>query len=158
MKKLIFFTLLLAGCVYALLQWQPGIYFGEKSVFDNFTLHTSEPLQGDPAKTMAIAKNKIAASEFFTPEAAFDVYVAAGPGDYAFFTPFCKDHYACVNPFNGHIVIVPPDLAKNQVTGAPEGEARDFSAVLAGAAARDLVRRSMRPLAYLVLSDWLLRG
>ena len=158
MKKLVFFTLLLAGCVFLLLQWRPGMYFGESAVFDNFNLHSSEPLQGNAARPLTFAREKLAASEFFTPGVNFDVYMAAGPREYAFFTPFCHDEYACVNPLTGHIVIAPVDLDKDSSLGVPEGEPRHFSALLAGAAARDLVRRRLRPLSYLVMSEWLLRG
>lgn len=158
MKKLLFFVVFLAGCGYLVLQSHPGLYYGETAAFDNFTLHSSVPLSGDVSRPLAMARERLTTSEFFTPAVGFDVYVAAGPRDYAFFTPLCRDHYACVNPLNGRIMIAPPDLEKNRSLGAPEGEPRDFSAVLAGAAARELVRHKLRPLAYLVLSEWLLRG
>ena len=158
MKKLIFIALLLAAGAYALLQWKPGLYYGESAAFDNFTLHSSEPLQGDAARLIVLAKERLATSEFNDPAQNFDVYLATAARDYAFFTPFCKDPNVCVNALNGHIFIGPADLNKDIILADSINETRRFSAVLAGAAARDLIRRRMRPLSYILLSEWLLRG
>lgn len=158
MRKPLFIVLLLSACAYALLQWHPAIYYGESMVSDNFTLHSYEPLQGDVARLIVIAKERLATSEFTAPGDTFDVYIATAARDYAFFTPFCKDHNACVNPLNGHIFIAPVDLSKDIILAESINETRRFSAVLAGAAARDLIRRKLRPLTYMLLSEWLLRG
>ena len=158
MKKLIFIALLLAAGAYALLQWKPGLYYGESAAFDNFTLHSSEPLQGDAARLIVLAKERLATSEFNDPAQNFDVYLATAARDYAFFTPFCKDPNVCVNALNGHIFIGPADLDKDIILADSINETRRFSAVLAGAAARDLIRRKMRPLSYVMLSEWMLRG
>lgn len=158
MKKIFFTLLLLAAGAYALLQWKPGLYYGESAAFDNFTLHSSEPLQGDAARVIVMAKDRLATSEFNNPAQSFDVYLASATRDYAFFTPFCKDRNACVNPLNGHIFISPADLDKDIILADSIDETRHFSAVLAGAAARELIRRRMRPLSYLMLSEWMLRG
>lgn len=157
MKKL-FFILLLAAAAYAALQWNPGLYYGESAVFDNFTIHSSEPLQGDIARLIVMAKDRLAASEFTAPGDTFDVYIATAARDYAFFTPFCKDHNSCLNALNGHIFIAPADLDKDLIQAPTIGETRHFSSVLAGTAARDLVRRRMRSLSFIMLSDWMLRG
>jgi hypothetical protein len=158
MKKLLFILLLLAACAYAALQWKPGLYYGESAVFDNFTLHSSEPLQGDVARLIVMAQERLATSEFYAAGSSFDVYIATAARDYGFFTPFCKDRSVCINPLTGHIFIAPVDLSKDFVLAESINETRRFSAVLAGAAARDLIRRKMRPLSYILLSEWLLRG
>jgi hypothetical protein len=158
MRKIIFILLLLAAGAYALLQWKPGLYYGESAALGNFTLHSSEPLQGDAARAIVMAKDRLATSEFNNPAETFDVYLATAARDYAFFTPFCKDRNACVNPMNGHIFIAPADLDKDIIPADSIDETRHFSAVLAGAAARELIRRRMRPLSYLMLSEWMLRG
>lgn len=149
---------MLAAGAYALLQWKPGLYYGESAVFDNFTLHSSEPLQGDVARLIVMAQEKLGTSEFYAAGGSFDVYLTTAARDYGFFTPFCKDRNVCINPLNGHIFIAPTDLSKDVILAESINETRRFSAVLAGAAARDLIRRKMRPLSYMMLSEWMLRG
>ncbi len=158
MKKIFFIVLLLAACCYSLLQWNPGLYYGESAVFDNFTLHSSEPLEGDVARLIVRVRERLAASEFTAAGDTFDVYIATAARDYSFFTPFCKDHNSCVNALNGHIFIAPVDIEKDLIPAATINETRHFSSVLAGAAARDLIRRRMRPLSFILLSEWSLRG
>lgn len=158
MKKFVLILLLLAAGAYALLQWKPGLYYGESAIFDNFTLHSAEPLQGDVARLIVAAQERLATSEFYAAGNSFDVYLTTAARDYGFFTPFCKDRNVCINPLNGHIFIAPADLGKDLILADSITETKRFSAVLAGAAARDLIRRKMRPLAYMMLSEWMLRG
>ncbi len=159
MKKFLFLLLVLSGAAYLLAVRYPGVYYTDTVVYDNFTLHSRGPLGDAAAAPLSRAREKIAASEFFAPGTRFEIYISSGPGDYSFFTPFCHDHYACVDPLNGNIMLAPPQLARDSSPGVPSGgEFRPFNSVVAAAATREMTRRALLPLTYLGMSEWKLRG
>lgn len=159
MKTIVLLFLALAAGVYALLFFQPGLYFSRSLEYRNFRLHS----RGQPPSGVEFALDhaveRLSGSELYAPEQRFDVYLAGSPAEFAFFTPLMKYPRVRLNPFNGAIFLASADFPADRLRReASETDYRPLGAVLAGAAARELARRSMEPLKYLFMSEWRLGG
>ncbi len=159
MKKVIFLLLLAAAGGYWLLLAKPGLYFNKSAEYRNFVLHARGAL---PEKTEAVldkAYEKLSVSELFSPDKKFDIYLAGGRNEFSFFTPFLAGEYYRVSPVTGAIFLAAADFAADEARTVPgAAERRALSSELAGAGARELARRLVEPLTYLVMSEWKLRG
>ena len=159
MKKIILLAVLASGAGYWLLLSRPARYYGESREYKCFTLRARGVPPEGIGNVLDRALEKISASEFFSPEARFDIYLPDGPAEYRFFAPFVAGDYARVNPFDGGILLAAADFAQDKAGSASgDGEARVLNKVIAAAAARELVRRRLALLTYLSMRDWKVGG
>lgn len=159
MKKVLFLILLAAAGGYWLLLTRPGLYFDKKLEYRCFTLNARGAL---PEKTEAVLDrvyDKLAASDFFNADKILNIYLTGGPNEFSFFAPYQASAYARVNAASGAIFIAAADFAADEVRTTPGAPARrTLSSEIAAAAAREQVRRTLKPLSYLMMDDWKLRG
>jgi hypothetical protein len=159
MKKIIFFAILAAAGGYWLLLSKPALYYGNSLEYKCFTLRARGALPEGAGFVLDRVLEKISASEFFSPDARFDIYLADGPGEYRFFAPFVPGDYARVNPVNGGIFLAAADFVADRARPAPEAAGYlALSKVIAAAAAREMVRRRLAALTYLFMRDWSVTG
>ncbi|MDO8803779.1 MAG: hypothetical protein Q7R35_05060 [Elusimicrobiota bacterium] len=158
MKKTIL-ILLAAAAGYCVLLAKPDLYYNKSMEYKNFTLRARGPLPERPDAVLDNAIAKIAVSEFATPDTKLVIYLPGSRGEFLFFTAFLSGDYSSVHPFTGAIFIAAADFKGDLVRTAPgAAEYRILSTEITGAAARELIRRTMKPLMYIILSDWKLRG
>ena len=157
MKKIL--VLLVVAGAYWLILAKPGLYFNKSAEYRGFTLYAHGSL---PEKTDIVLDkvyDKISTSDFYTPEMKFNIYLTGGRGEFSFFTPLLHGEYVRVSPLGGAIYVAAADFAADEVRTAPGAPAhRPLSAELVRAAAREMTRRILEPLSYLVMSEWKLRG
>ena len=159
MKKLLFLLIVAAAGGYWLLLTRPGLYYDKTLEYRCFTLHARGAL---PEKTDAVLDkvyDRLSAAEFFDQDNKLNLYLTGGPHEFSFFVPFQASAYARVNAVSGAIFLAVSDFTADEVRTAPGASAhRALSAEIAGAAAREQVRRTLKPLSYLLMDDWKLRG
>ena len=159
MKKIILLVILAAAGVYWLLLEKPGLYFDKIREYRIFTLHARGALPENMDAVLDKAYNKISAAELFSQDKKFDIYLTAGRNEFLFFTPFQQGNYYRVNPARGYIYMAPSDFVSDQIRTAPGAkEYKALSLEIAGAAAREMARRLVEPLKYMLMSEWKLRG
>ncbi|OGR41647.1 MAG: hypothetical protein A2X35_12275 [Elusimicrobia bacterium GWA2_61_42] len=161
MKKIILLLVLAAAGGYWLILSKPALYYKDALEYKNFTLRGRGTLPAEPAPALALdrALEKLLASELYSPDAKFDIYLAGSPGQLRFFAPFAPGNYARVSPVSGGIFLASADFAEDRARTAPEAvEYRALSKVITSAAVRELARRQMKPLAYLSVKDWKFTG
>lgn len=159
MKKIVFLAVLAAGAGYWLLLSRPALYYGDSLEYKCFTLRARGGLPEGAGPVLDKALEKISASELFSPDTRFDVYLAAGPGEARFFCPFAEGDYAKVNPLSGGIFLAAADFGEQRARPAPGAlEHRPLNNVIAAAAAREMIRRRLEPLAYIFMKDWKAAG
>lgn len=159
MKKLIFFLFLAVAGGYWLLLTKPSLYYGESLEHKNFTLRTRGALPAEAGVVLDRALDKISRSEFYTPDAKFTLYLTAGPGELHFFAPFIAGEYSRVNPLSGGIFLGPGEFKEDKIRRATgEQEYRFLNQAIAGATARELVRRRLEALTYVFKKDWEIVG
>ena len=159
MKKLIFLVFLAAVGGYWLLLTKPAFYYGDSFEYKSFTLRARGPVPAGTEPVLDRALDKISRSEFFTPEAKFTIYLTAGPGELRFFAPFIAGAYSRVNPVSGGIFLAPGDFSQDKIrTATGEQEYRFLNQAIAGAAAREMVRRRLEALTYIFRKDWEITG
>lgn len=159
MKRFLMFLLLAAAGGYSLLLAKPGLYYGQSLEYKGYTLRARGALPEAPEGVLDRAGSRVSGAELFKPDTKFDIYLTGSRGEFLFFTPGQNGDFYRVNPFNGAIFISTADFEADKVYRAPgDAEARELSAVMAAASARELVRRRVEKLTYLIMSDWKLRG
>lgn len=161
MKKIILLIILAIAGGYWLLLAKPGLYFDKTREYRSFTLHARGALPENMDAVLDKAYDRISAAEIFPQfqDKKFDIYLTSGRNEFLFFTPFQHGDYYRVNPRYGHIYMAPSDFASDQVRTAPGvKEYKALSLEIAGAAAREMVRRLVEPLKYMFMSEWKLRG
>jgi hypothetical protein len=159
MKK--YFWLLLLAClaVYALLLAAPGLYFSKSMEYKGFTIRTRGALPSSVEKPLDLALEGIKASELFKEGMRFELVLPSTRGQFLFFTPFMHGEYFRVNPFNGAIFLAAADFEGGNAYIVPGGpRRRSLATVIIGAGAWELTRRKLRPLTYLFMNDWKIRG
>lgn len=159
MNKIIILLVLAAAGVYGLLVAKPALYYNQSLEYKNFTLRFrgAAPERVDVA--LDNASGKISASELFTPETKFEIYLPGGRGEFLFFTAFQSGAYSRINPFTGAIFIAAADFKSDQARTAPGATAtRVLGLEIAGVAGREMMRRKVKPLTYLSMGEWKLRG
>lgn len=159
MKKT-FWLLLLAGAgVYTLLLSKPGLYFGKSMDYKGFTLRTRGPLPASVEGTLNSALERIAASEIYAEGMKFELILPSTRGQFLFFTPLMKGEYFRVNPFNGAIFLAAADFGAGEARKeAGDARHRKLSAVITAAAAWEMTRQRLKPLTYLFMHEWKVRG
>lgn len=159
MKKIILLIVLALAGGYWLLLSKPGLYFDKNREYRIFTLHARGALPENMDAVLDKAYDKISAADLFSQDKKFDIYLTSSRNEFVFFTPFQHgDHYR-VNPAHGFIYMALADFASDQVRTVPGAkEYKALSLELAGAAAREMVRRLVAPLKYMFMSEWKLRG
>lgn len=159
MKKILFLLVIAAGCGYWLLLAKPGLYYNKTLEYRCYTLNARGELPANMEAVLDRAYEKISASDLFNQDIKFSVYLTGSRGEFGFFTPFLKGSYVRMNPFRGYIFLAPADFASDKMAAAPGALESDvLSTGLAAGAARDLARRVVKPLSFLVMSEWKLRG
>lgn len=159
MKKIFLFLLLAASAAYGLLLYKPALYFGSSREYKCFTLRASGELPAAVDTVLDKVLERLSTSEFFTPDTRFEVYLAAGPGEFGAFCPFVSGEYVRVNPLSGGIFLAAADFPENRALPARgEAQPRLLSRVIAAAAARELVRRKLEVLTYLFMRPWKTTG
>ena len=159
MKKIVMLLILAAAGVYFLLVAKPSLYYSQSLEYKNFTLRFrgAAPERVDVALDNALAK--ITASEFFTPDTKFDIYLPGGRSEFLVFTAFQSGAYSRINPFTGAVFIAAADFKSDQARTAPGAPAtRVLGLEIAGAAGREMMRRKVKPLTYISMGEWKLRG
>lgn len=157
--KIVLALLVLIGGAYALLLSKPALYFGQHAEYSGFTLRARAAAPAGFETALDAAREKLAASEFFREDSSFELVLAATPGEFKFFTPFQKGEYYRVSPLSGTVFVAAADFKAGE--GKPafgSGAPRQLGALLAGAAAVDLVRRNREKLSFMFMKDWLLNG
>lgn len=158
MKIVLLILAVLCGA-YALLLSKPSLYFGRSAEYQGFTLRSRGTAPAGFERTLDAARDKLAAAEFFREDSSFELVLAGSPGEFKFFTPFQKGEYFRVSPLSGAIFLAAADFAKSEAGPAfGSGVPRPLGALVAGAAAVDLVRRNKEKLSFMVMKDWLLEG
>ena len=159
MKKIIWLIVVAAVGGYGLLLTRPGLYYGKSLEYKNFTLRSRGALPEGTEAVLDRVYEKLLVSELFSPDKKFDLYLPGGRSEFLIFTPLQYGDYARVNPYNGAIFIAAADFAADRARTVPgSAEYQMLSAEITKAAARELVRRSVKPLQYLTMSDWKLLG
>ena len=159
MKKTMLLLIAAAAGGYWLLLSKPGLYYGKSLEYKNFTLRARGYLPDRMDFVLDKVHEKISAAELFTPDKKFEIYLPGSRSEFLFFTPFQKGEYSRVNPFSGAIFVASADFPADRARPAPGAAGyRTLSDELAGAAAREMVRRAVRPLTYLSMRDWKVRG
>ncbi len=156
-----FITLLLAAAAgaYALLWAKPGLYFANKTEYRGFTVRARGPLPESVAASLDAAVERISAAELYKEDMKFDLYLPATTGQLRFFAPLVKGEYFRVNPLNGAIFLAAADFGAGEARKRPgDAKFRSLSGVIAGAAAYEMTRRRVRPLTYLFMNEWKVRG
>ncbi|MEK7722694.1 MAG: hypothetical protein AAB359_09940 [Elusimicrobiota bacterium] len=157
MKKTLLLLIVAGG--YWLLLARPGLYYDKSLEYRNFTLRARGALPERADVVLDKVYDKISTSELFAPDKKFYIYLPGGRNEFLFFTPLLNGTYARVNPFNGSVFIAAADFGADRARTAPgAAEYRALSTELAGAAAREMARRAVKPFTYLIMSDWKLRG
>ncbi len=157
--KIVLAILVILGGAYALLLSKPSLYFSRSAQYRGFTLRArgAAPAGFEPA--LDAAREKLAACEFFREDSSFELVLVSTPGEFKFFAPFQKGEYFRVSPLGGTVFLAAADFAKSEARAAfGSGVPRPLGAVVAGAAAVDLVRRSRETLSFMFMKDWLLNG
>lgn len=159
MKKTFWLLLLACAAGYALLLAAPGLYFGKSMDYKGFTIRTRGPLPASVEKPLDLATERIAASELYREGMRFELVLPSTRGQFLFFTPFMHGEYFRVNPFNGAIFLAAADFDTGDARKAPGGpQRRSLTSVITGAAAWEMTRRKLRPLTYLFMNEWKIRG
>jgi hypothetical protein len=159
MKKLFLVLLLVCAAVYGPLLSKPGIYFNKSMDYKGFTIRTRGQLPASVEGPLNSAIERIAAAEIYTEGMKFELILPATRGQFLFFTPLMGGEYFRVNPFNGAIFLAAADFSSGEARQAPGGtQHRSLSSVITAAAAWEMTRRRVRPLTYLFMNKWKVRG
>lgn len=157
-KAVTFFILGVAG-VYLLLIYKPGLYFNKKASHEFFTVHSRKALPENFDKVLDEAREKIVSSEIFVDGLKLDIYLPSTPGEYEFFTPLLEGQYFRHNPLTGAVFLAAADFEKKEARTAPGKEDdRPLSGVIIAAGAFELTRLKLKPLTYISMRKWKVRG
>jgi hypothetical protein len=159
MKKIFLLLIVAAAGGYWLVLSKPGLYYGKSLEYKNFTLKARGALPENAEGVLDKVYQKLSSAELFSEDQKFDIYLAGGRKEFLFFAPFQNGDYYRVSPFGGAIYIASADFGADQARTAPGVAAyRSLSTELTRAAAAELVRRAVKPLTYLFMRDWKIRG
>lgn len=157
--KIVLAILVIIGGAYALLLSKPSLYFSRSAEYRGFTLRARGAAPAGFETALDAAREKLSACEFFREESSFELVLVSTPGELKFFAPFQKGEYFRVSPLSATIFLAAADFKAGEARPAfGSGAPRPLGAVVAGAAAVDLVRRSRETLSFMFMKDWLLNG
>lgn len=159
MKKYLKFLLLALACVYALLLAKPELYFNKSVNYKGFTVRARGALPASMEGSLDSAAERIAVSELFSEGTQFEVILPASRRQFLLFAPLQKGDYFRVSPFHGAIFIASADFTRGEARKAPgDAKYRSLSGAIAAGAAFEMTRRKLRPLTYIFMNDWKVRG
>ena len=160
MKNAIIFLLVMSAAVYSVLLTKPDMYFDKRLSYREFTVHSRAPLTSAEVEgTLESARERIAASELFKDGTRFDVYLPSSRGQFAFFTPLQKGDYVRVSALHGGIFLAAADFKAGEARKKPgDAKYRSLSSVITVGAAWEMTRRKIRPLTYVFMHEWKVRG
>ncbi len=159
MKKKIFLLFLGLLAVYIALLAKPELYFNKSMEYGIFTVRARGPLPEAPVRALDFAKDRIVTSELYSPGEKFEIILPSSRWQFLFFTPLQSNDFFRLNPYNGDIFIAAADFGADLARLAPGGHrVRSLSGAITAAAAWEMTRRKLRPLSYLTMADWKMRG
>ena len=160
MKNTIIFLLVMSAAVYSVLLAKPDMYFSKRVVYREFTVHTRVPMNSAEVEgTLESARERIAASELFKDGMKFNLYLPSSRGQFAFFTPLQNGDYVRVSALNGGIFLAAADFKAGEARKEPgDAKYRSLSSVITAGAAWEMTRRKLRPLTYMFMHEWKVRG
>lgn len=159
MKKILLLLVAAALGGYWLLLSKPGLYFGNSLEHGNFTLRAHAAIPGGAQAVLDKAAPRLAASELFKPDSKFEIYAPATRKEFVFFTLLQSGDYYRVNPYTGAIFLAAADFPADRARLEPgDREYHLLSDELVKAAARELSRRTIPVLTYMLTDEWKLRG
>ncbi|HAT72784.1 MAG TPA: hypothetical protein DCS63_08210 [Elusimicrobia bacterium] len=159
MKNIILIAFLAAAGGYWLLLSRPALYYPDSREYKCFTLRGRGELPSGTQLALDRALASISASEFFSPDTKFDIYLAGGPRGLSFFAPFVAGNYSRVSPISGGIFLAAARFDGDSILPSPEAaETRDLNKVIAAAAARKMAMDRVKPLTYIYMTDWEFAG
>ena len=89
----------------------------------------------------------------------FDIYLPASRGQFTFFTPLQNGDYVRVSTLNGGIFLAAADFKAGEARKVPgDAKYRSLSSVITVGAAWDMTKRKLRPLTYMFMHEWKVRG
>ncbi|PKM97750.1 MAG: hypothetical protein CVU79_06680 [Elusimicrobia bacterium HGW-Elusimicrobia-3] len=160
MKNTIIFLLVMSAAIYSVLLAKPDMYFNKRVDYREFTVRSRAALTAsEVGGTLESARERIAASELFKEGMKFDIYLPSSRGQFAFFTPLQKGDYVRVSALNGGIFIAAADFKAGEARKEPgDSKYRSLSSIITVGAAWEMTRRKLRPLTYMVMHEWKVRG
>lgn len=160
MGKAITFIILAAAGIYLLLLYQPGLYFNKKVEYEMFTLHARGSLPEDYERVLDDARDRMKSSPMFRESMKMDIYLPSTSGEYSLFTPWAREgEYFRHSYLGGMIFLAAADFADREARTAPGADdARGLSGVIAGAGAFEITRMKLKPLTYISMHEWKVRG
>lgn len=160
MKNTIIFLLLMSAAIYSVLLAKPDMYFNKRLDYREFTVRTRVPMNASEVEgTLESARERIAASELFKEGMKFDIYLPSSRGQFAFFTPLQKGDYARVSVLHGGIFLAAADFKSGEARKDPgDSKFRSLSSIVTVGAAWEMTRRKLRPLTYMFMHEWKVRG
>lgn len=159
MKNTVVFLLLAAAGLYALLLAKPELYFNKRADYREFTVRARGALPASLEGTLESARERLAASELYKEGDRFELFLPSSRREYEFFTPLQGGAYFRVSPLGGAIFLAAADFQAGEARKtAGDAKFRSLSSVIAGAAAWELTRRRLKPLTYVFMHEWKVRG
>jgi hypothetical protein len=160
MKNTIIFLLVMSAAIYSVLLAKPDMYFSKRVSYREFTVHTRVPMNVSEVEgTLESARERIAASELFKEGMKFDIYLPSSRGQFAFFAPLQKGEYVRVSALHGGIFIAAADFKSGEARKMPgDAKYRSLSSIITVGAAWEMTRRRLRPLTYMFMHEWKVRG
>lgn len=160
MKNTIIFLLVMSAAVYSVLLAKPDMYFNKRLDYREFTVRSRAPLTSAEVEgTLESARERIAVSELFKEGMKFDIYLPSSRGQFSFFTPLQKGDYVRASAVNGGIFIAAADFKAGEARKEPgDAKFRSLSSVITVGAAWEMTRRKLRPLTYMFMHEWKVRG
>ena len=160
MKNTIIFLLVMSASIYATLLAKPDLYFNKRVDYREFTVRTRVPMTPSEVEgTLESARERIVTSELFKEGMKFDIYLPASRGQFTFFTPLQNGDYVRVSTLNGGIFLAAADFKSGEARKVPgDAKYRSLSSVITVGAAWDMTKRKLRPLTYMFMHEWKVRG
>lgn len=160
MKNTIIFLLVMSAAVYSVLLAKPDMYFSKQLNYREFTVHSRVQMNSAEVEgTLESARERIVASELFKEGMRFDLYLPSSRGQFAFFTPLQKGDYVRASALNGGIFIAAADFKAGEARKVPgDAKYRSLSSIITVGAAWEMTRRKIRPLTYMFMHEWKVRG
>lgn len=160
MKNTIIFLLVMSAAIYSVLLAKPDMYFSKRVDYREFTVRSRVQMNSAEVEgTLESARERIAASELFKEGMRFEIYLPSSRGQFAFFTPLQKGDYVRASALNGGIFIAAADFKSGEARKEPgDAKYRSLSSVITAGAAWEMTRRKLRPLTYVFMHEWKVRG
>jgi len=160
MKNTIIFLLVMSAAIYSVLLAKPDMYFNKRVDYREFTVRSRVPMNSSEVEgTLESARERIITSELFKEGMKFDIYLPSSRGQFAFFAPLQKGDYVRVSALHGGIFIAAADFKSGEARKVPgDAKFRSLSSVITVGAAWEMTRRKIRPLTYMFMHEWKVRG